>query len=373
MLINAGDGADVITAGAGQDTVDAGAGNDVVVISGESIVLDNLDGGDGSDTLRVLGGAVDLSNATIINFELLQANSTSIALTQAQFDAFSGNINGSSGLILKMETAGTANVDDLSDGFIGIRGTSGDDTITGSALSDLLVGDGGNDSLIGGAGNDRLVTTGGVDNVSGGSGDDTLEVSDKLISTDTLDGGEGTDTLIVHDGQDLTGATLTDIEILKGMGTITLTQAQLESLTTLDGVTVQLSSDGEYQIDSIELINGAQIFAPNYRGTDAADTLTQGAGDQTIIGGAGDDTIDGGAGVNTYQVVGTPDAFIWQITDEGKIQLIDLVGDTDDAINGSNEGTDLLSNIQIIEFVNPDTDEIIPIQLDDFGNAPDVR
>ncbi|MDC1347429.1 S8 family serine peptidase, partial [Glaciecola sp.] len=192
------------------------------------------------------------------------------------------------------------------------------------------------------------------------------------ISTDTLDGGEGTDTLIVHDGQDLTGATLTDIEILKGMGTITLTQAQLESLTTLDGVTVQLSSDGEYQIDSIELINGAQVFAPNYRGTDSADTLTQGAGEQTIIGGAGDDTIDGGAGVNTYQVDGTPDAFIWQITDEGKIQLIDLVGDTDDAINGSDEGTDLLSNIQIIEFVNPDTDEIIPIQLDDFGNSPDV-
>lgn len=369
--IDAGAGADVITTGAGQDTVDAGAGNDVVVISGESIVLDNLDGGEGSDTLRVLGGAVDLSNATITNFELLQANSTSIALTQAQFDAFSGSINGSAGLILKMETAGAANVDDLSDGFIGIRGTSGDDTITGSALSDLLVGDGGNDSLIGGAGNDRLVTTGGVDNVSGGKGDDTLEVSDKLISTDTLDGGEGTDTLIVHDGQDLTGATLTDIEILKGMGTITLTQAQLESLTTLDGVTVQLSSDGEYQIDSIKLINGAQIFAPNYRGTDAADTLTQGAGDQTIIGGAGDDTIDGGAGVNTYQVVGTPDAFIWQITDEGKIQLIDLVGDTDDAINGSNEGTDLLSNIQIIEFVNPDTDEVIPIQLDDFSNVSD--
>ena len=370
--INAGDGADVITAGAGQDTVDAGAGNDVVVISGESIVLDNLDGGDGSDTLRVLGGAVDLSNATITNFELLQANSTSIALTQAQFDAFSGNINGSAGLILKMETAGTANVDDLSDGFIGIRGTTGDDTITGSATSDLLVGDDGNDSLIGGAGNDRLVTTGGVDNVSGGTGDDTLEVSDKLISIDTLDGGEGTDTLIVHNGQDLTGATLTDIELLKGMGTVILTQAQLESLTTLDGVTVQLSGDGEYQIDSIELINGAQIFAPNYRGTDAADTLTQGAGDQTIIGGAGDDTIDGGAGINTYRVVGTPDAFIWQITDEGKIQLIDLVGDTDDAINGSDEGTDLLSNIQIIEFVNPDTDEIIPIQLDDFGNSPDV-
>ena len=369
--INAGDGADVITAGAGQDSVDAGAGNDVVVISGESIVLDNLDGGEGSDTLRVLGGAVDLSNATITNFELLQANSTSIALSQAQFDAFSGNINGSAGLILKMETAGTANVDDLSDGFIGIRGTTGDDTITGSATSDLLVGDDGNDSLIGGAGNDRLVTTGGVDNVSGGTGDDTLEVSDKLISTDTLDGGEGTDTLIVHNGQDLTGATLSDIEILKGMGTITLTQAQLESLTTLDGITVQLSGDGEYQIDSIELINDAQIFAPNYRGTDAEDTLTQGAGDQTIIGGAGDDTIDGGAGVNTYQVVGTPDAFIWQITDEGKIQLIDLVGDTDDGINGSNEGTDLLSNIQIIEFVNPDTDEIIPIQLDDFGNLPD--
>jgi Ca2+-binding RTX toxin-like protein/subtilisin-like proprotein convertase family protein len=369
--IDAGEGADVITAGAGTDTVNAGDGNDVVVISGESIVLDNLDGGNGSDTLRVLGGAIDLSGATITNFELMQANSTSIALTQTQFDNFNGNISGSAGLILKMEQAGIANVDDLSDGFIGIRGTAGDDTINGSSGADLLVGDAGNDTITGGDGNDRLVTTAGQDSLDAGAGDDILEVTDKSVSTDALDGGEGSDTLIVHDGLDLTGATLSNIEILKGTGTVTLTQAQLESLTKLDGVTVQLSDDGEYQINSIELINGAQVFAPNYRGTEEADTLSQGAGNQTIIGGAGDDEIDGGSGINTYQVVGTPDAFIWQITDEGKIQLIDLVTDGVDAENGTNEGTDLLSNIQIIKFVNPVTDEVIPIQMDDFGNSPD--
>jgi len=370
-VINAGAGSDVITAGAGTDSVNAGEGNDVVVISGESIVLDNLDGGAGSDTLRVLGGAIDLSGANIANFEMMQANSTSIALTQTQFDNFNGNINGSAGLILKMEQAGVANVDELSDGFIGIRGTAGDDTINGSSDADLLVGDAGNDVISGGEGNDRLVTTAGQDNVDAGAGDDILEVTDKAISTDTLEGGEGSDTLIIHDGLDLSGATLSNIEILKGSGTVTMTQAQLESLTKLDGVTVQLSGDGEYQINSIELINGAQVFAPNYRGTDAADTLSQGAGNQTIIGGAGDDVIDGGSGVNTYEVVGTPDAFIWEITEDGKIQLLDLVTDGEDAENGTNEGTDLLSNIQIIKFVNPVTDEVIPIQFDDFGNAPD--
>jgi Ca2+-binding RTX toxin-like protein/subtilisin-like proprotein convertase family protein len=370
-VINAGAGADAISAGAGMDTVNAGSGDDVVIISGESIVLDNLDGGAGSDTLRVTGGAIDLSNAVLSNFEILQANSSSIALTQTQFDQFNGNITGSAGLILKMDNSGVASVADLSPGFIGIRGTSGDDTLTGSVNDDLLVGDGGNDIIVGGDGNDRLVTTAGQDQLDAGAGNDVLEVTDKVISTDTFDGGAGTDTLVVQDGQDLTGATFTDIEIIKGTGTVTLTQAQLESLTKLDGITVQLSSGSEYQIDSIELANGAQVVAPTFLGTDDADELIQGQGNQTIVGGLGDDTIDGGSGVNTYQVIGTPDAFIWQITDEGKIQLIDLVVDVDDAENGTNEGTDLLSNIQNIVFVNPVTNEIIPIQMDEYSNAPD--
>jgi Ca2+-binding RTX toxin-like protein len=64
---------------------------------------------------------------------------------------------------------------------VGLRGGSGNDTLTGG---------GGPDKLVGGDGNDRLVGRGGDDALYGGNGDDTLL---GCSGNDTLRGGPGTD------------------------------------------------------------------------------------------------------------------------------------------------------------------------------------
>src|SRR5262249_21212091 len=70
------------------------------------------------------------------------------------------------------------------------QGTSGDDTIIGTAANDVIVGLGGNDTIMGGNGDDVIYAGGGNDLVSGGSGQDSLF------------GGSGNDTLRGENGED---------------------------------------------------------------------------------------------------------------------------------------------------------------------------
>ena len=84
-------------------------------------------------------------------------------------------------------------------------------------------------------------------------------------------------------------------------------------------------------------------------GTAGNDTLGGGAGNDTIISGVGNDTVDGGAGYNTLRVQGSADAFYWTVNAAGAVLLTDAITDPADLIDGSNEGTDTLTNIQAIE------------------------
>ncbi|NRP16367.1 S8 family serine peptidase [Marinobacterium sp. xm-a-152] len=370
--VNAGDGDDVINTGKGVDTVYAGSGNDKITIDSKSLVKDRIDGGAGTDTLKITGGAVDLSETTITGIERLEAFSSSLSLTQAQYDALAAGITGTAGLILKIDGAGTYDVGNLPAGFVGLQGDANDNTLVGGVSQDILAGGAGNDVLSGGDNADTLVSGEGVDALDGGAGNDKLDVRGKSVVTDTIDGGADTDTLIVENGQDLTGATLSNIETLKGSGTVRMTGAQLANITTLDGVSVVLTqSTDEYQINSKTLLNGAEVISPRYVGTDGDDTLTQGQGDQTLIGGAGDDTIDGGSGINTYEVSGTPDAFMWAAQDDGTILLTDLSVNPNDPKNATDEGVDTLTNIQVLRFVSPTDGNVIEIKLDDYGNSDD--
>ncbi|WP_445779101.1 calcium-binding protein, partial [Shewanella sp.] len=253
-----GAGNDNISAGGGVDSIDAGAGDDLITLSGKSNVLDVIDGGSGVNTLRVTGADVDLSAASLLNIQKIEANSSSLALTQAQYDTYKLNLTGSAGLVLKMTTAGTANVASLPSGFVGIRGTEGADTLQGGVAADVLVGDGGDDqitgaggndsisggagrdAIYGGSGDDLLISGSGTDALYGGDGSDELRVTDKLVVSDFLSGGAGVDVLTVTDGQDLSLANIVDIEILKGTGTVQLTALQVAGFEALNGLKVQL-------------------------------------------------------------------------------------------------------------------------------------
>ncbi|WP_369056006.1 ExeM/NucH family extracellular endonuclease [Kineococcus terrestris] len=82
-----------------------------------------------------------------------------------------------------------------------IRGTAGDDVLTGTNGRDVIVGLGGNDRISGGNGDDVVCGGAGNDTVSGGNGDDVLLGGfgdDRLAGEngdDALVGGPGTDVL----------------------------------------------------------------------------------------------------------------------------------------------------------------------------------
>ncbi len=76
------------------------------------------------------------------------------------------------------------------------EGGSGDDTIFGNPLGNILTGHAGNDIIRGGAGNDTLNGIRGRDHLYGQAGDDTLFGG---VRHDLLRGGAGSD--ILHGGQ----------------------------------------------------------------------------------------------------------------------------------------------------------------------------
>ncbi len=74
-------------------------------------------------------------------------------------------------------------------------GGSGNDTITGNDIANILRGNGGNDTINGAGGNDTIDGGTGVDTLIGGAGDDTIYF-DSLDTLTLLDGGLGLDTLV---------------------------------------------------------------------------------------------------------------------------------------------------------------------------------
>ena len=301
-----------------------GDGPDEFVVDGKALVNDTLDGGQGSDTLTIRGADVDLSGATLVNIESINVASQSLSMTRSQWASYGSIVHrvtgsGSTAYILSFTDASTITLEDTSP-YVGLTGSSGSDRITGNAQDNILVGGAGSDVLFGLGGNDRLVTGEGADTLFGGEGNDTLVVTGKLAVMDQLSGGAGVDTLQVQDGQDFSLATLSDLEVLTGTGTITMTAAQVANFERISGVSVQLSGTSSvFDAGSVQLLNGARVLLPQVdtqlivstagvmgsKGDDvitggpAADTIWGGRGADYIAGGLGADTLAGGSGVDT--------------------------------------------------------------------------
>ncbi len=79
------------------------------------------------------------------------------------------------------------------------QGSDGNDVITGTIASDVILGGGGNDKIRGGAGDDLLCGEGGYDALSGGRDNDTV-VGD--VGADSLKGDSGNDIVIGGDDDD---------------------------------------------------------------------------------------------------------------------------------------------------------------------------
>lgn len=92
--------------------------------------------------------------------------------------------------------------------LINIVGTSGNDSLNGTAAADGIFGGNGNDTINGNGGNDAICPGSGNDTATGGAGNDTFFLKDGVA--DSADGGTGTDTATIDSGTDTT----TTIEVI---------------------------------------------------------------------------------------------------------------------------------------------------------------
>lgn len=276
----AGDGgSDLLWGMEGNDIMVGGAGGDVLVgdVDGVDYALlqtqgsdvppviygkDFLDGGDGDDIL-LGGGAGDALYGGAGN------------------DVLAGD--GSSGLLLDGSYANHL-VSSVQQGDDFLDGGDGDDTLTGAGGDDILMGGAGADMLDGGSGNDSF---------SAGAGD-------------TVTDSEGVDVLMLADGAPVS-VTAGGADLLLGYGN----RGTLRIVDALRG--------------SIEFIDGAPIedwLKNNLR--EAVHVASSGE-NQSLSGGAGDDTLEsghahvslaGGTGNDTY-VIGNAGVTVIEQDDEG--------------------------------------------------------
>jgi len=128
-----------------------------------------------------------------------------------------------------------------------LAGNSDDNTLTGSSLDEIFIGNGGVDNISGGFGDDAIIING--DNVA------ELSTADSDAS---IDGGEGEDTLII-DGADIVldltaidSGVISDIEVIdltgSGDNSITLDASEILQITDGDN-TIRIDGDAGDSVD----------------------------------------------------------------------------------------------------------------------------
>lgn len=239
LIINGTTGDDTITGSTSKDSIDGGLGNDTADYSTRTVDLSVTLNTDTYVTVTVTGG----SNDKIKNIE----------------------------------------------NFIG---GSGDDTLTGDGLDNILIGNNGSDSINGGAGNDTL--DGGND------------------GSDTLDGGSGNDTA--------------DYSSYTADLTVVLNTSNYAP------VTVSGSSNDD-TIRNIENFTGGS-GVDSIAGDSVANILTGNAGNDALDGGDSADNLNGGDGSDTYSF------------DAGDVDAGEIINDT----GASGTDTLKLNSSQNVDF-----------------------
>jgi Ca2+-binding RTX toxin-like protein len=222
-----------------------------------------------------------------------------------------------------------------SDGF-DVRGLEGDDTIGGVNTADTLDGGNGNDSLGGGAGFDLIIGGAGLDYIDGGPDNDIIVESggSTLASAaHSIEGGGGFDELRVTGTTFFNSTAITGVERLSyhalTSGTIHISATAFATFTAL-ALSAQGTLGGVINYGLIQGLGGTYDFStkiiqlalgdtfPTVRflgstgdeeviGTDEADILDGGRGNNEVSGGEGNDsvsgegTIDGGNGADTVR------------------------------------------------------------------------
>lgn len=233
--------ANTLRGNAGADTLQGRAGDDFLV---GGLGDDRLDGGDGIDTADYQDGAagvtVNLARGTATG---AQGNDTLVSVEN-------------------------------------IRGSRGNDTLTGSAGVNVISGATGNDRIDGGAGNDRLSGDGGDDILIGGLGDDDMA------------GGAGIDTA---DYSTAAGKVTVDLSNVRFQNT-GVGQDRLSGIENVTGGAFDDTLTGDAASNTLRGARGNDTLM----GMGGDDFLYGDAGNDVLNGGAGRDSLGGGAGVDMF-------------------------------------------------------------------------
>jgi Ca2+-binding RTX toxin-like protein len=203
--------------------------------------------------------------------------------------------NYTGGAIIASLTITSSQLIDGYDTFVSIEnltGTSSADTLKGNSVANVLNGGAGVDILAGGAGNDTYIMDGETDIITEftGKGTDTVESSRtyKLVAN-------------------LENLTLTGSDIISGLGN---------------------------SLNNVITGNSTANILSGYAGNDS---LNGGAGDDKLYGGNGDDTA-------VYRGASTGYTFVYQNNSGLKV--------TDINLTDGNDGVDILTGIEKLQFSN---------------------
>jgi Ca2+-binding RTX toxin-like protein len=183
--------------------------------------------------------------------------------------------------------------------------------VTNGSGSDTVTSGQGNDSITTGSGNDRVilnaaVSGGGNDVIRTGSGDDTIQLAGNVTGFYYIESGGGNDTVTVNTTSALSQFYITDFggsdTMTGGAGADTILAGQSDD-----------SVNGGAGADSIGGGAGNDILS----GGDDADDIIGGGGNDTITGGAGTDFLSGGAGDDRFDYELTADFLAAETVDGG--------------------------------------------------------
>lgn len=287
-VVGGSQGENVVVGSGGVNLNAAEAVGDVdVTITGAAAIV--VEGGDGDDVLSAAGGSGTGSATTGVSLRGGAGGDTLLA------GVGPNTLNGGDG-IDRVDYSAAAQLlpADLSSGSVehaggAVDSITGIENLTGSPGDDTIVGDGTDNNLRGGAGNDTIDGAGGSDVLAGGEGDDTVEfrTASAGVTVDLAAGtatGAGND--VLADFENVTGSDLPD---------------------TIDGNGAANVLRGLFGEDELRGRGGDDVV----RGGRGGDRLFGGNGDDLLRAGHGKDLLDGGPGNDVCRGARDPDVFVF--------------------------------------------------------------
>jgi serralysin len=247
IAVMGGSGSTTINGTAGNDSLTGGAGNDTINgLDGN----DTINGLDGNDSLTG-GSGIDIMNGGLGN-DTYVVGTGDVLSDSGGIDTVRTDVTWSLGLEFENLTmTGTGNI-----------------TMQGNNLDNLIIGNGGSNTFNARAGDDTIMAGGGNDRI------DMFGNGFASYGAEVVDGGTGIDTM------DFSGYAKTGIVVNLGTGQIT------------GGGD---AGSGTVAVSNVERVTTG-AFNDRFTGDSGANLFDGRGGNDTLSGGGGNDTLTGGTG-----------------------------------------------------------------------------